>query len=41
MLSNLLLSSLTPYAEKFLGNISVDFDATGHHTWCHPKIQGI
>jgi hypothetical protein len=29
ILSNILLSSFTPYAEKLLGIISVDFDATG------------
>ena len=29
ILSNILLSRLTPYAKKLLGFISVDFDATG------------
>jgi hypothetical protein len=29
ILSNILLSRLTPYAEENMGNISVDFDATG------------
>jgi len=28
-LSNILLSRVTPYAEKILGIISVDFDVTG------------
>jgi len=29
ILSNILLSSLTPYAEEIIGIINVDFDATG------------
>ena len=28
ILANILLSRLTPYAEEFMGIISVDFDAT-------------
>ena len=29
ILSNILLSRLTPYADKIIGNITVDFEATG------------
>jgi len=29
ILSNILLSKLTPYADKIIGNITVDFEATG------------
>jgi len=38
ILSNILLSKLTPYADKIIGNITVDFEATGQLLILYPPF---
>jgi len=40
MLSNILLSRLTPYAEEIIGIINLDFDAAGQlQTTCSAFVK--